>query len=300
MDLRVPDIMQMSDYEQHLLSYLDRSKIVTLSCGHVIPPSNLLAMPVVQTTDGSEFDFTFGSRNKDTTIVNLGNAIVSFSQHIPDGVVVFFPSYSYLDTCIAAWKRMSVPMSRQTVWSRLVQIKPVFLEQRREQGALDQSSAARDMGVESVLTAYSTAVASGNGCGALLFAVVGGTLSEGINFSDALGRGVVVVGLPFPNPHSAEWKAKMQYISSKETKRGGDGKAVAKDYYENACMRAVNQCVGRAIRHKGDYAAILMLDKRYESRRIQSKLPKWIRASLEGGMDVKSIEKTLDKFFARK
>ncbi|KAF2134439.1 DNA repair helicase, partial [Dothidotthia symphoricarpi CBS 119687] len=290
----------MSDYEQHLLSYLDPSKIMTLSCGHVIPSSSLLAIPVTQTMTSAEFDFTFANRNKDQTIADLGHALVGIAQHIPDGVVVFFPSYSYLDNCIAAWKRMPVSLLKCTFWEQLAQIKPVYLEQRSEQRTPDQPLAARDAVVDSVLSAYSAAVAHGNGRGALLFAVIGGTLSEGINFSDALGRGVVVVGLPFPNPHSAEWKAKMQYISSKGTKQGGDGKAVARDYYENACMRAVNQCVGRAIRHKGDYAAILMLDKRYGSHRIQSKLPKWIRGSLVGEMGVTGIEQKLDEFFANK
>lgn len=58
----------MSDYEQHLLSYLDPSKIKTLSCGHVIPPSNLLAIPVVQALSGTEFDFTFEKRNSETVV----------------------------------------------------------------------------------------------------------------------------------------------------------------------------------------------------------------------------------------
>jgi chromosome transmission fidelity protein 1 len=58
----------MSDYEHHLLSYLDPTKIQTLSCGHVIPPSHLLAIPVVQALSGEEFDFTFEGRNKDKTV----------------------------------------------------------------------------------------------------------------------------------------------------------------------------------------------------------------------------------------
>ena len=33
-------------------------------------------------------------------------------------------------------------------------------------------------------------------------------------------------------------------------------------HYENLCMKAVNQSVGRAIRHKDDYAAIIFLDHR--------------------------------------
>ncbi|KAF1848188.1 DNA repair helicase [Cucurbitaria berberidis CBS 394.84] len=279
----------MSDYEQHLLSYLSPSKITTLSCGHVIPTSNLLAVPVVKTSSAVDFDFTFESRNKEKTITDLGLGMLTFAQHIPDGLVVFFPSYAYLDTCIAAWKRLSPPSSNLTFWDSFTQTKPVFLEQRSQQLPSGQASSSKEAAVDSVLMAYSAAVASGNGRGALLFAVIGGTLSEGINFSDALGRGVVVVGLPFPNPHSAEWKAKMQYISSKEAQNGGDGKAAAREYYENACMRAVNQCVGRAIRHKGDYAAILMLDRRYGSKRIQDKLPKWIRGSLVDGAGVQEV-----------
>ena len=219
------------------------------------------------------------------------------AQKIPDGLVVFFPSYAYLDTCIASWKQPSPQPSKQTTWARLEQAKPIFLEQRSNQHS-PTSSTTKEAAVDSVLTAYSAAVASNAGRGALLFAVIGGTLSEGINFSDALGRGVIVVGLPFPNPHSAEWKAKMQYITAKENARGGDGKAAARDYYENACMRAVNQCVGRVIRHKGDYAAILMLDNRYGGERIQRKLPKWIRGSLLPGVGVQGAEKALERFFA--
>jgi len=93
----------------------------------------------------------------------------------------------------------------------------------------------------------------------------------------------------------------MQYISAKtQAKTGGDGKAAAREFYENVCMRAVNQCVGRAIRHKGDYAAILMLDRRYGSKRIQDKLPKWIRGSLTGGLGVRDVGGRLDGFFKGK
>ncbi|KAL5113796.1 ATP-dependent DNA helicase chl1 [Pleosporales sp. CAS-2024a] len=290
----------MSDYEQHLLGYLEPSQIMTLSCGHVIPPCNLLAVPVVRTLSGSAFDFRFENRNKDKTMVDLGHAIVGMAQHTPDGLVVFLPSYAYLDACIAAWKRLAVASSKVSFWESLEQIKPVFVEQQRsqQQAGAQSSSANKEAAVDSVLSAYSAAIAAGHGRGALLFAVIGGTLSEGINFSDALGRGVVVVGLPFPNPHSAEWKAKMQYISAKASERGGDGTAAARDFFENACMRAVNQCVGRAIRHKGDYAAIMMVDGRYGTKRIQDKLPKWIRGSLmSSGLGAGEVEGQLEHFF---
>lgn len=290
----------MSDYEQHLLSYLVPSRIVTISCGHVIPPSHLLAIPVVTTSSGADFNFTFEYRNEESTIINLGDALLLMAQNIPAGVVVFFPSYAYLDTCAAAWKRLHAPASKATVWDRLEQVKPIFLEQRSQQQDSFTSNLNKETAVDSVLTAYSTAIAFNKGRGALLFAVIGGTLSEGINFSDELGRGVVVVGLPFPNSHSAEWKAKLEYITAKAKQGEGDGKTAARDFLENACMRAVNQCIGRAIRHRGDYAAILMLDRRYGTKRIKDKLPGWIRSSLLTESGVKDVAKAVRGFFSDK
>jgi chromosome transmission fidelity protein 1 len=238
-------------------------------------------------------------------LLNLGLSILSFVKHIPDGVVVFFPSYAYLDKCVAAWKRLKQPpkpcSGSTLIWDTLGATKPVFMEQRSQAQSSSKSTATKgdNATVDSVLTAYSNAVASGNGRGALLLSVIGGSLSEGINFSDALGRGVVVVGLPFPNPHSAEWKAKMAYIKGKAASWGQNGDAAVREFYENICMRAVNQCVGRAIRHLGDYAAILMLDRRYGDNRIQSKLPKWIRGSLWQPASTNDLANGLDRFFER-
>lgn len=141
--------------------------------------------------------------------------------------------------------------------------------------------------------------------------VVGGKLSEGINFSDKLGRGVLIVGLPFPNIRSAVWQAKIRYVEEKAYKQNsGSGenreamsKAAGRDFYENACMRAVNQSIGRAIRHRNDYAAIIMIDKRYNTPRVQGKLPAWIRQSFVSGPAPSSTEailKELSKFFSRR
>ena len=44
------------------------------------------------------------------------------------------------------------------------------------------------------------------------------------------------------------------------------GASAGRDYYEDLCMKAVNQCVGRVIRHAGDWAAILLVDARWGGR----------------------------------
>ena len=44
----------------------------------------------------------------------------------------------------------------------------------------------------------------------------------------------------------------------------------------NLCMKAVNQSIGRAIRHKGDYATIVLADQRYAKASVRRRLPQWI------------------------
>ena len=81
-------------------------------------------------------------------------------------------------------------------------------------------------------------------------AVVGAKLSEGLNFADDLARAVVVVGLPYPNLASAELKERMKYVSSslqkqKKDKAKANGRDPGAELYENLCMRAVNQSIGK-------------------------------------------------------
>ena len=261
----------MDDYVRHLFAYVDPARLQTFSCGHIIPRENLIALPVAKGPNGINFDFTYDKRNSPAVIDALGNCVLQLSNTIPDGLVVFFPSYAYLDQVVLRWQVKSKSVIK-SIWDRLQEKKPIFQE----------SKTTNTNSADDILTQYSQSIA--NNHNGLLLSVIGGKLSEGINFADALGRAVVVVGLPFPNIQSAHWKAKLAYIEqSTMTRTGGsreEGKAAARQFYENACMRAVNQCIGRAIRHRGDYASILLLDKRYGTPRIEGKLPAWIRQGI--------------------
>ncbi|KAJ5780899.1 hypothetical protein N7457_006059 [Penicillium paradoxum] len=220
----------------------------------------------------------------------------TMSPVIPDGVVAFFPSYDYLNHVLGVWKKPIPNGNGQTILNLLERKKKILYESR-------DAAISTDV----LLREYTESVESGSG--ALLLSIVGGKLSEGINFSDKLGRGVFIIGLPFPNIRSAIWQAKIQYLEEKtykqasgsEAERKAAGKAAGRDFYENSCMRAVNQCIGRAIRHVNDYAAIVMIDRRYELPRIQQKLPGWIRGSLIPAPPTRAAQMTvqrLSKFFA--
>jgi len=279
----------MNDYIRHLFPYLNAERLKTWSCGHIIPKDNLVVWPVAKAPSGIDFDFTFDKRTSPTMIDALGNCLSDLCASIPDGVVVFFPSYRYMDEVILRWKRDHSAATGGTSWSQIAKQKPIFQEFKDSPGD------------ENILHEYSSSIEEGKG--GLLLSVIGGKMSEGINFSDQLGRGVVVVGLPFPNIQSAQWKAKLAYIEKITVARGGsrdDGKLTARDFYENACMRAVNQSIGRAIRHQKDYASIVLLDRRYRTPRIQSKLPSWIRQGLvlgKGEASWTSVTGSLADFF---
>lgn len=85
--------------------------------------------------------------------------------------------------------------------------------------------------------------------GALLFAVIGAKLSEGLNFSDDLARAVIIVGLPFANLGSPELRERMKYINRLEEQssipRKHGQRDAASELYENMCMNAVNQSIGK-------------------------------------------------------
>ncbi|EED14137.1 DNA helicase, putative [Talaromyces stipitatus ATCC 10500] len=288
----------MSDYADHLFSYLSSAKLDTFSFGHVIPPKNLTARILAKGVLGNDFNFIFDQRTSDSMITDLGQTIANLCAVIPDGVVAFFPSYDYLNQVLNTWRKPS--KTGGSIFAEIEKRKPIVYESNNQK---------KESNTDDVLLEYSKKVESGSG--ALLLSVVGGRLSEGINFSDKLGRGVLIVGLPFPNIHSAVWKAKIGHIEkqtfakltqneselpvSKRREAEITAKAAGRDFFENSCMRAVNQCIGRAIRHRNDYAAIVLIDRRYETQRIQEKLPAWIRQSLVSSTS--NIREGLRSFF---
>ncbi|KAI1826365.1 DNA repair helicase [Xylaria intraflava] len=288
------------DYTAHLFPKLPSEKITTLSCGHVIPAANLCVWTLSSSHPASnanrtEFEFSYQKRGDKNMIRELGLAILNICTAVPDGVVVFFPSYGYLDEVVRVWNETGDARS-PSVWSKLQNKKAVFSEVKG--GSSDDLLEKYSEAILGEDKNTKTTEAPAKTRGALLLSVVGGKMSEGINFSDRLGRCVVIVGLPYPNINSPDWKARIEYIESTTLKRltaGEDprprdealaaAKQAARDFYENACMRAVNQSIGRAIRHGNDYAAIVLVDRRFGTERIKGKLPGWIRGGLVDGSE---------------
>ncbi|KAG8944165.1 ATP-dependent DNA helicase chl1 [Tulasnella sp. 424] len=280
----------ISDFETQLFRYLVEGQMNFFGCGHVIPKGNLRCVVVEKGPKGGDMTFRFEQRGNKDLMMELGQLLMNFLNFIPDGVVVFFPSYSFLNAVKKIWEDNGL-------MAKFGSKKTVFFEPQ-EGGE-----------VETVLREYAEAIRvsreSASKCsGALLFAVVGAKLSEGLNFTDELARAVILVGLPFANLGSVELKERMKYVTELEKHQESKAKQGARDagqeLYENLCMKAVNQSIGRAIRHRGDWAGLILVDSRYSSPRIRGKLPKWIGEDIVAAKTFGQAMKELGSFYRDK
>lgn len=58
----------MSDYMNHLFSYVPPERLDTFSYGHVIPDTNLVAQSLNRGLMGSDFDFTYEARGSEKMV----------------------------------------------------------------------------------------------------------------------------------------------------------------------------------------------------------------------------------------
>lgn len=253
----------------------EANRIISFSCDHVVPMENILTRIVTTGPTGISLEFNYTNRQNKELLNELGRTLKNLCNIIPGGIVVFLPSYSYEDSL---YKFLDSNGTITTIAGK----KKLF----REPKATAQ--------VNIVLDNYAEAIKHPKipQNGALLFSVVGGKLSEGLNFSDDLGRCVIVVGMPYPNIKSPELQEKMKYLN--DNVRAGAGN----EYYENTCMKAVNQCIGRAVRHINDYSTVILLDKRYANK--TKALPGWIQRTLEVKNNFSGVIGDVAKFFAIK
>jgi Rad3-related DNA helicase len=105
--------------------------------------------------------------------------------------------------------------------------------------------------------------------GAIVFAVAGGKLSEGIEVLDNEGRSriktVFVVGLPLPEYKDPYLDKVIEVVSKRVGRNPESFKWVI--LYEKAVIK-VKQAIGRAIRGPNDSANIYLVDKRFGYRNV--------------------------------
>ena len=126
-----------------------------------------------------------------------------------------------------------------------------------------------------------------NNKGAVLFAVCRGKLAEGVDLKEEKSRGVIIVGIPYTYMNDPLVTMKMDYLERK--KIGG------KAWYQQSAFRAVNQALGRSIRHQNDYGVMLLLDERFAD--TTDLLPAWVAQSVQVVSQFGNSVKTTAQFF---
>jgi DNA excision repair protein ERCC-2 len=211
---------------------------------------SFLPMIVTRGSDQAQISSSFQIRNDPGVVRNYGNLLLEFSRITPDGIVVFFPSYLYMESIISMWQGMGI---LDSIWN----YKLILVETPDSQ----ESSLA--------LETYRTACC--NGRGAILLCVARGKVSEGIDFDHHYGRAVICIGVPFQYTESRILKARLEFLRENYRIREND-------FLSFDAMRHAAQCLGRVLRGKDDYGVMVMADRRFQKKRSQ--LPRWINQAM--------------------
>ena len=87
---------------------IGQDSISRFSCAHVIDDSQLLAVTINKTTDGKPFKLTFETRKSHETLKALCRSLQVLTQHLPNGIVIFVPSYEILFDIIRKAKETGI------------------------------------------------------------------------------------------------------------------------------------------------------------------------------------------------
>nr|XP_035941075.1 regulator of telomere elongation helicase 1 isoform X4 [Halichoerus grypus] len=232
---------------------------VCLENPHVIDKQQIWVGIVPKGPDGAQLSSAFDKRFSDACLSSLGKALGNIARVVPHGLLVFFPSYPVMEKSLEFWRAHDFAR-------KLEALKPVFVEPRSKGGFSE------------VVDAYYTRVASPGSSGASFLAVCRGKASEGLDFADMNGRGVIVTGLPYPPRMDPRVVLKMQFLDELKGRGGPGGQLLSgHEWYRQQASRAVNQAIGRVIRHRQDYGAVFLCDHRFTHADARAQLPSWVR-----------------------
>ncbi|ELK01741.1 Fanconi anemia group J protein [Pteropus alecto] len=252
---------------------------IQLEANHVINNSQVWVGTIGSGPKGQNLCATFQHTETFAFQDEVGALLLSVCQTVSQGILCFLPSYKLLEKLKERWLDTGL-------WRDLELVKTVIIEpQRGEKTNFDE-----------LLQVYYDAIKyKGGKDGALLVAVCRGKVSEGLDFSDDNARAVITIGIPFPNVKDLQVELKRRYNDQHSQLRG---LLPGRQWYEIQAYRALNQALGRCIRHKNDWGALILVDDRFRSNpnRYISGLSKWIRQQIQHHSTFESALESLAEF----
>ncbi|XP_047086445.1 general transcription and DNA repair factor IIH helicase subunit XPD-like [Lolium rigidum] len=231
---------------------LNFNPVISRSFAMSLTRDCICPMVLTRGSDQLHVSTKFDMRSDPGVVRNYGRLLLEMASAVPDGIVCFFVSYSYMDGIVSSWNDMGILQDT-------MQHKLVFIE-------------TPDV-VETTLALDNYRKACDCGRGAVFFSVASGKVAEGIDFDRHYGRLVIMFGVPFQYTLSKILSARLEYL--RETFQIEEG-----DFLTFDALRQAAQCVSRVIRSKADYGMMIFADKRYSWHDKRSKLPGWILSHL--------------------
>lgn len=227
---------------------------------HILRSDQILVASVRRGHLNQELCGTYAVAETPAYMEQIGQIITDISARVGrgGGTLVFVPSYAFLGKLSG-----------------------------RVPGALIEPRTGGGVEFDKIMAAYRQRIAAGKP--AVFICVYRGKAAEGINFQDEYARAVVAVGIPYPSIKDPQIALKKEY----NDKIGG---YTGRQWYETQAYRAVNQALGRVVRHEGDWGAIYLLDSRMSSQQSQLALSSWVTANLRKYDTYQQSVKDLEAF----
>jgi len=236
---------------------------------HVIDVKQVFIQVLTRDHDGSLFNFNYQNRANVNQKKNLGKLIQDICCISPGGVLVFFSGYSMMTQCYDIWNTETI-------------------EKRSGKRVYKEAKTAAEN--QLIIEQFNNDI---HKSGAILFAVCRGKISEGIDFADDAARTVIVIGVPFPSMTDKKVTLKREYLDYRSQSLQINGKS----WYIQEAIKAVNQSIGRVIRHIKDYGAIVLVDQRYANDWLKNHLSKWLRDQIKVTGTCEDCIELLEGFF---
>ena len=210
---------------------------ITLENSHIVPIEQFKFEIMTNYSDSNKYSFDYNNRNNIDMIKALGNQIYEYCKLTPyGGILVFFPSYSYLNKCEIVWKDSGIN-------NKIRKHKKIYIDSSKDKTLINEIKKSENKNY-------------------IFFSVFRGSSSEGIDFSDDYARMVICIGIPFANLIDKRIRLKMDYLNNKKNKNKNDIIG-GNEWYLIDAMTAVNQSLGRVLRHSNDYGVMICFDERY-------------------------------------
>ncbi|XP_071093309.1 Fanconi anemia group J protein homolog [Haliotis cracherodii] len=235
---------------------------IQLEANHVIKDDQVWVGAIGQGPSGTSLQAVYRNIETFNFQDELGHLVLRVCKTVPHGVLCFFPSYKCLEKLTNRWKATGL-------WDKMFEQKKIVAEPR----------GSDKMNFEELMHLFYDAVESKGDedkDGALFLAVCRGKVSEGLDFADNFARAVITVGIPYPNFKDIQVDLKRKYNDKHKAARG---LLSGSDWYEIQAFRALNQALGRCIRHRRDWGALIIVDERFvkNPQKYHKGLSKWVR-----------------------